>query len=243
MLRAAPIGLRGLEAENVVEEGVGVAAFLAVVGVEPPEWESMLLPGRELCWLGGVVRRDFVTSLTRDVDFASLRRDFLSDVEAVRREKTPPLGDLPTFDFSGVGGSAALSLTYFDDVVRAGVSGVSSCSSLSGVLVIVRLLSLCAGVTVLGSSSMLTVSVRAKLGFLTRLSTLREMSTEQLSTPRASASADTFCNSCSRLLLIDVRCEALSKPSSLELASLCASSLSLRLLRGDVAPVSSAAGA
>ena len=52
MLRAAPIGLRGLEAENVVEEGVGVAAFLAVVGVEPPEWESMLLPGRELCWLG-----------------------------------------------------------------------------------------------------------------------------------------------------------------------------------------------
>ena len=118
-VRAAPRGLRGFVAENVVDEDEGVDTFFAVVGVELPECESpRLLPGREFC---GVDLRDFdVTSLTRDV---VLLGDFLS---LVRREKTLLLGLFVVLVFSGVGGSAARSLTYFDDVVRAGVSGVSS---------------------------------------------------------------------------------------------------------------------
>ena len=117
--------------------------------------------------------RDFVSFLG-----VSLVLDFLSELLTVSREKTELVLPLLLFDdllLLGVGGKT--SLAYFD-VVLVGVLGaaellLSSCafSSLSGVFVIVRLLS----ETVL-TESPISIAVTVQSGFRIKLSTLREIS-------------------------------------------------------------------
>ena len=144
---------------------------------------------------------DFVTSDLRD-DFgsgflgASLVFDFLSP-PVVSRENTE-LALLPVFVedlvLLGVGGKT--SLAYFD-VVLVGVRGadllLSSCafSSLSGVFVIVRLLS-----EVVLTESPISMAVIVQSGLRIKLSTLREIS---------GVSSVSLCSSCSKLLLMEVR--------------------------------------